>query len=117
MKTARPQAVSEGRGRISNHEYFAKMVRSISTWLADTTEHGFVFRVDLALRPHGNSGPSAVSLGALGRLFGSARAGMGAFRMAEKPRCGAASAIASAGALRRGCAALCVSQISRLQRI
>jgi [glutamine synthetase] adenylyltransferase / [glutamine synthetase]-adenylyl-L-tyrosine phosphorylase len=54
-----------GRGRISNHEYFAKMVRSISTWLADTTEHGFVFRVDLALRPHGNSGPSALSLGAL----------------------------------------------------
>ncbi len=54
-----------GRGRISNHEYFAKVVRSISTWLADTTEHGFVFRVDLALRPHGNSGPSALSLGAL----------------------------------------------------
>jgi [glutamine synthetase] adenylyltransferase / [glutamine synthetase]-adenylyl-L-tyrosine phosphorylase len=56
---------AQGRGRISNHEYFAKVVRSISTWLADTTEHGFVFRVDLALRPHGNSGPSAVSLGAL----------------------------------------------------
>ncbi len=55
----------EGRGRISNHEYFAKLVRSISTLLADTTEHGFVFRVDLALRPNGNSGPSAVSLGAL----------------------------------------------------
>ncbi|MFM2050251.1 MAG: hypothetical protein RL682_742, partial [Pseudomonadota bacterium] len=55
----------EGRGRISNHEYFAKLVRSISTMLADVTEHGFVFRVDLALRPHGNSGPSAVSLEAL----------------------------------------------------
>ncbi len=54
-----------GRGRISNHEYFAKVVRGISTWLADVTEHGFVFRVDLALRPHGNSGPSALSLGAL----------------------------------------------------
>lgn len=25
----------------------------------------FVFRVDLALRPHGNSGPAAVSLAAL----------------------------------------------------
>ena len=54
-----------GRGRISNHEYFAKVVRSIRSWLADTTEHGFVFRVDLALRPHGNSGPGALSLGAL----------------------------------------------------
>jgi glutamate-ammonia-ligase adenylyltransferase len=33
--------------------------------IGDTTEHGFVFRVDLALRPNGNSGPSVVSLGAL----------------------------------------------------
>ncbi len=56
---------AQGRARISNHEYFSKLVRSISTLLADTTEHGFVFRVDLALRPNGNSGPSAVSLGAL----------------------------------------------------
>jgi [glutamine synthetase] adenylyltransferase / [glutamine synthetase]-adenylyl-L-tyrosine phosphorylase len=56
---------AQGRQRISNHEYFAKTVRSISTLLADVTEHGFVFRVDLALRPNGNSGPSAVSLGAL----------------------------------------------------
>ncbi len=56
---------SEGRARITNHEYFAKMVRSISTLLADVTEHGFVFRVDLALRPNGNSGPSALPLGAL----------------------------------------------------
>jgi glutamate-ammonia-ligase adenylyltransferase len=33
--------------------------------VGDTTEHGFVFRMDLALRPNGNSGPSVVSLGAL----------------------------------------------------
>ena len=56
---------AQGRGRISNHEYFAKVVRSTSTLLADVTEHGFVFRVDLALRPNGNSGPSALSLDAL----------------------------------------------------
>ena len=31
--------------------------------------HGFVFRVDLALRPNGNSGPPAVSLGALEEYF------------------------------------------------
>ncbi len=54
-----------GRGQISNHQYFAKVVRGISTLLADVTEHGFVFRMDLALRPNGNSGPSALSLGAL----------------------------------------------------
>ena len=54
-----------GRGRITNHEYFAKLVRNVYALLGDTTEHGFVFRVDLALRPNGNSGPAAVSLDAL----------------------------------------------------
>ena len=55
----------DGRGRISNHEYFGKMVKAIYTLVGDTTEHGFVFRMDLALRPNGNSGPPAVSLSAL----------------------------------------------------
>ena len=56
---------AQGRGRISNQEYFAKAVRAIYALIGDSTEHGFVFRVDLALRPNGNSGPPAVSLGAL----------------------------------------------------
>jgi len=55
----------KGRGRITNHEYFAKVVRAVYALVGDTTEHGFVFRVDLALRPNGNSGPAAVSLDAL----------------------------------------------------
>jgi glutamate-ammonia-ligase adenylyltransferase len=54
-----------GRGRITNHEYFGKLVRTVYALVGDTTEHGFVFRVDLALRPNGNSGPAAVSLDAL----------------------------------------------------
>jgi len=54
-----------GRGRITNHEFFGKLVRAVYALIGDTTEHGFVFRVDLALRPNGNSGPSAVSLDAL----------------------------------------------------
>lgn len=60
---------AEGRGRISNHEYFGKVVRQVYQLVGDTTEHGFVFRVDLALRPNGNSGPAAVSLGALEEYF------------------------------------------------
>ena len=55
----------DGRGKISNHEYFARAVKAIYSLVGDTTEHGFVFRVDLALRPNGNSGPAAVSLAAL----------------------------------------------------
>lgn len=58
-----------GRGRISNHEYFGKVVKAIFGLIGDVTEHGFVFRVDLALRPNGNSGPPAVSLGALEEYF------------------------------------------------
>ncbi len=55
----------EGRNKISIHEYFGRAVKRIYALIGDTTEHGFVFRVDLALRPNGNSGPSVVSLGAL----------------------------------------------------
>jgi [glutamine synthetase] adenylyltransferase / [glutamine synthetase]-adenylyl-L-tyrosine phosphorylase len=60
---------AQQRGSISNHEYFQKLVRGVCQLLADVSEHGFVFRIDLALRPHGNSGPSAVSLAALEDYF------------------------------------------------
>ncbi|WP_341916178.1 bifunctional [glutamate--ammonia ligase]-adenylyl-L-tyrosine phosphorylase/[glutamate--ammonia-ligase] adenylyltransferase [Polaromonas sp. YR568] len=59
----------DGRGVISNHEYFAQQVKAIYNLIGEATEHGFVFRVDLALRPNGNSGPAAVSLGALEEYF------------------------------------------------
>ena len=58
-----------GRGALSNHEYFGLAVRGIHTLIGEITEHGFVFRVDLALRPNGNSGPPAVSLDALEEYF------------------------------------------------
>jgi glutamate-ammonia-ligase adenylyltransferase len=56
---------TEGRNKISIHEYFAKAVKIVYDLVGATTEHGFVFRVDLALRPHGNSGSAAVSLAGL----------------------------------------------------
>ncbi len=63
--TGRP----DGRGQISNHEYFARQVRAVFSLIGDATEHGFVFRVDLALRPNGNSGPAAISLSGLEDYF------------------------------------------------
>ena len=60
---------ADGRNRISHHEYFAKAVKHLYSTVGETTEHGNVFRVDLALRPNGNSGPPAVSLGALEEYF------------------------------------------------
>ena len=56
-------------GSISNHEYFAYQVKAIYALIGETTEHGFVFRLDLALRPHGGSGPAAVSMSALEDYF------------------------------------------------
>ncbi len=59
----------QGRAIVSNQEYFGKAVRALQTLIGETTEHGFVFRVDLALRPNGNSGAPAISLGALETYF------------------------------------------------
>lgn len=60
---------SDGRQRISNHEFFAKLVKGIQAIVGLANEHGQVFRVDLALRPNGNSGPAACSLAALEEYF------------------------------------------------
>ena len=55
--------------QVTVHEYFALVARRLSTLIADTTEDGFVFRVDLALRPNGNSGPPVVSMAMLEEYF------------------------------------------------
>lgn len=49
--------------RISNHQYFIKLAERISAAIGQNTEDGFVFRVDLRLRPEGQRGPLAQSLG------------------------------------------------------
>jgi len=54
---------------ISAHEYFAQVARQLQALIGDVTEDGFVFRMDLALRPNGSSGLPAVSLGMLEDYF------------------------------------------------
>ena len=54
-----------GPDAISAHEYFFKVARRLYALIGDVTDEGFVFRVDLALRPNGNSGPPVVSLAML----------------------------------------------------
>ena len=49
------------RRRISNHEFFAQLGRRLIALLNDVTADGFVFRVDMRLRPNGSAGPIAVS--------------------------------------------------------
>lgn len=56
---------TDGLTKISNEEYFSKLVQAFVKLLADRTEHGFVFRVDLMLRPFGSAGPVAMSVDAM----------------------------------------------------
>ncbi|WP_245844883.1 bifunctional [glutamate--ammonia ligase]-adenylyl-L-tyrosine phosphorylase/[glutamate--ammonia-ligase] adenylyltransferase [Noviherbaspirillum humi] len=50
---------------LSNHEFFIRLGRKLIAALSEITEDGFTFRVDMALRPNGASGPLAASFGML----------------------------------------------------
>ena len=63
------QGAADGRGIISNHSFFDKVVKQIFALVGEITEHGQVFRMDLGLRPNGESGHSVVSLEALEEYF------------------------------------------------
>jgi glutamate-ammonia-ligase adenylyltransferase len=56
-------------GGRSAQEYFGAVARRLYALIGDATDDGFVFRVDLALRPNGNSGPPVVSLAMLEEYF------------------------------------------------
>lgn len=47
---------------ISNQEFFTKLGKKLIGALSEITGDGFTFRVDMALRPNGNSGPLVASL-------------------------------------------------------
>lgn len=59
----------DGFGHLSYHEFFTRVVRLLVQLLNDTTEDGFVYRVDLRLRPWGNSGPVALHHQALEHYY------------------------------------------------
>ncbi len=50
------------KGVISLHAFFNKLGEMISKALSQVTEDGFVFRVDVGLRPEGKSGDMAISV-------------------------------------------------------
>ncbi len=56
---------SDGARPLSNEQYFIRLGQRIMRSMQDISEHGFVFRVDLRLRPFGEQGPIAHSLSAL----------------------------------------------------
>jgi len=56
---------TDGARPLSNHELFSKLGRRLIHALDHVTEDGYVFRVDMRLRPNGNSGPLALSFDAM----------------------------------------------------
>jgi len=53
---------AEGASPLSPHQYFIRVGEMVSRLISEATEDGFVFRVDLRLRPEGTRGELAVSL-------------------------------------------------------
>ncbi|MDE2598347.1 MAG: bifunctional [glutamate--ammonia ligase]-adenylyl-L-tyrosine phosphorylase/[glutamate--ammonia-ligase] adenylyltransferase [Rhodocyclaceae bacterium] len=60
---------TDGERSISNFEFFTRLGRQLINAIADVTEHGQVFRVDMRLRPNGDSGPLVCSFEMLENYF------------------------------------------------
>ena len=60
---------TDGAEPISNQQYFSKVVQQLAQILQNITADGFVFRVDLRLRPNGDSDPLVSSLAAMENYY------------------------------------------------
>ena len=58
-------------GTLTLHEFFTRLCERLTRAIADVTDDGYVFRVDLRLRPEGTRGPLCNSLHAAERYYES----------------------------------------------
>ncbi|MGA0104439.1 MAG: bifunctional glutamine synthetase adenylyltransferase/deadenyltransferase, partial [Steroidobacteraceae bacterium] len=58
------ESLTDGRKRITHQEYFTRHGQMLIRLLDAVTEEGFVYRVDMRLRPFGDSGPLVAGFGA-----------------------------------------------------
>ena len=58
-----------GPKSITNHEYFSRLGKRLISAIGEVTADGFVFRVDMRLRPNGESGPLVGSFAALEEYY------------------------------------------------
>jgi len=56
---------TDGPKKLSNHEFFTRLGRRLINIINELTADGYVFRVDMRLRPYGDSGPLVTSFAAL----------------------------------------------------
>ncbi|NBX00152.1 MAG: bifunctional [glutamate--ammonia ligase]-adenylyl-L-tyrosine phosphorylase/[glutamate--ammonia-ligase] adenylyltransferase, partial [Methylophilaceae bacterium] len=59
----------QGKQTLSNHEFFTRVAKKLIAAIDEITEDGFVFRVDMRLRPYGSEGPLACSLAMLEEYY------------------------------------------------
>ncbi|MGV8899460.1 MAG: bifunctional [glutamate--ammonia ligase]-adenylyl-L-tyrosine phosphorylase/[glutamate--ammonia-ligase] adenylyltransferase [Burkholderiaceae bacterium] len=55
--------------QLSNHEFFIRLGKKLIHAISEIEEDGFTFRVDMALRPNGASGPLAASFNMVEEYF------------------------------------------------
>ena len=60
---------TQGPQVISNQEYFTRLGRRLISALSEMTADGYVFRVDMRLRPYGDGGPLTASFDMLENYF------------------------------------------------
>jgi [glutamine synthetase] adenylyltransferase / [glutamine synthetase]-adenylyl-L-tyrosine phosphorylase len=60
---------AQGKQTLSNHEFFTRVAKKLIAAIGEITEDGFVFRVDMRLRPYGSEGPLACSLAMLEEYY------------------------------------------------
>jgi [glutamine synthetase] adenylyltransferase / [glutamine synthetase]-adenylyl-L-tyrosine phosphorylase len=65
------EKVMEGGATISASEYFRRLCQKITVALSEFTSEGYVYRVDLRLRPEGKAGNIAYSLDGFERYYQS----------------------------------------------
>ncbi len=59
----------QGKQTLSNHEFFTRVGKKLIAAIDEITQDGFVFRVDMRLRPYGSEGPLACSLAMLEEYY------------------------------------------------
>ncbi len=63
-------SVNPDRGKdLTNQEFFTRLSRALIASLDHASEHGFVFRVDMRLRPYGDSGALILNRAAMEKYF------------------------------------------------
>jgi glutamate-ammonia-ligase adenylyltransferase len=60
---------TDGNRKINNFEFFTRVGKRLINAIDDKTGDGYVFRVDMRLRPYGDSGPLVSSFGMLEDYF------------------------------------------------